>query len=200
MRRTLRTFTAQTQEPWFSCPDTISCYWSSLGTWFSGGPGTERFFEHQLFYNLMILCPREAHLGYSSWLLPALSPSSWGGGVSSTPGYFRSNESPQFQEGIQHRISHLQCRDHLRSLHRHCFSPVKHQQSQNPGMRQDTPLNLCTFSSVTSVPVEVTLRLIHPKHELLGHFISSFFICIFKQPWALSIYRQKSALSTSYSL
>lgn len=63
-----------------------------------------------------------------------------------------------------------------------------------------TSKSQCTFSSVNSVPVEVTLRLIHPKHELLGHFISLFFIYIFKQPWALSIYRQKSALSTSYSL
>lgn len=122
------------------CPDSISCHWRYWRTWFSSGSGTDGFLEPQSFSNLMVLCP--------TWVIPAgfTCPSSME--RSPVPWGIPDPVSPQLQEGIQLRMSHLQYRDHLRSLHRHCFSPARHQRSQNPGMRQDTPLNLSTVISL----------------------------------------------------
>lgn len=141
--------------------------------------------------------------GKPTWVIPAgftCPISQLHGEVSSSLGYFRSNESPvPGGNSAQDKSPTIQ-RSFQISPQTLLFYSKAPEISISWDEAGHTSKSQCSFSYVTSVPVEVALGLICPKHDLLGCFISSFFIYIFKQPWALSIYRQKSALNTRYSL
>lgn len=106
MWRRLRTFTTRTQSPDLVAQTASPATGDDWGHGLAVDLALISFFEPQLFYNLMILRPRKAHLGYSSWLY--LSPSSMK--VSITLGYCRSpvpggnsaqDKSPAIQRSSQ---------------------------------------------------------------------------------------------------